>query len=133
MRKLFSVVALMLMIAGLAHAGKGYTVTVSSMPIDTANGADFVCLVSSSAGPISIIKMQISKADSTVTQTVTVYENCNSTKTATALWVVALPSGTVNGESILTFDPSNPLIATRGIVVRKSSPDCAVKFNVLVR
>jgi hypothetical protein len=130
---MFVVLAMVGIMANVGYCAKAYTVDVTSWPVSTAHVAQFVCTVSSASTPTSILKLHVSKDDSTVAQTVTIYENCNSTTTATKLWVIHLGSGTVDNESILTFDNATPLTATRGIVIRKSSPACNVQCNLLVR
>lgn len=123
---LFSVIGL----SGIALCADtvAYTQDVSSFAITTADSAQFVCLISSAYPKTYVARIYVTTSDTTTVQKVTLYDNCNSTATATAKW-----SGYVSGvnDCIINFTDANPLALSRGLVVRKSSPASSVQISVL--
>ena len=135
--KLVILLALVMLLTGVGYCAggyaKAYTQDVSSWPVSTAHVAQFVCLISSAQVYTEISVIQLSVNSTSTAQTVTLYENCNSTKTATALWTVEIPAGLVGAIPAIVFPDPKPLVTTRGLVVRKSDPASNVKINVLTK
>ena len=137
MKKILISFLLVLALSGLGYCAggyaKAYTQNVSSYAINSADAAQFICLISSSQVYTEISVLELSVNSTSTAQTVTLYDNCNSTKTATALWTVEIPAGMVGMLPAIVFPAEKPLMATRGIVVRKSDPASNVKVNLLTR
>jgi len=141
MKKVFLfVLALGFMFAGSAFATSpcdgnavGYTQDVSSFAVSAQDASGFTCLISSAYSKGYIYHITASMSASTVAQKVVLYEKCNSTATATALYTIYIPSGTIDSVIDIPFTDASPLPFTRGIVVRKSLPTSDVQINILAR
>lgn len=95
-------------------------------------GTGFVCNIASTprGEKIRISRILISNSENTQAQTVTFYDNCNSSNTVTVLWKVQLSSNTTN-PVWLDFTEKTPLIAENGLIVRKGVTASVVTVDIL--
>ena len=140
MKKLFNLILMLfvclIFVASMLQAAPlknmtSYVVTVTSYPIGAADAAQFTPLLSASKD-WPVYGILLSKDSTASDETITIYDNCTSTATVTTRCSVTISSASVT-PLFISFSDANPLAVTKGLILRKSSPDCVVKATIFVK
>jgi len=134
MKKVLMALMLMISFVSLSFAVQGldvYSVSATTYPVTEATGVG--ALSAGISGEARIYQIFITNSSTSTAQTVTFYDNANSTTTVTTSWTLDLPSNGA-GEQIGILFPidARPWTVT-DLAVRKSSTSSSVRVTLFYR